>query len=183
MNFPPFAVLTTERLLLRELREDDSREIFLLRSDNQVNQFVDRKRATSPEGGRRFIRRIAEMQKNKEVFMWGMALKNEPLLIGTIVYWNIEPAKDKAEVGYELLPQWQGKGLMQEALLKVIEFGFNTLGIRTIVADPKPANLRSINLLDRCGFVKSSRNDAGYLHYSLSAGQAGNMYFGALPPT
>jgi [ribosomal protein S5]-alanine N-acetyltransferase len=172
MNFPPFTSLTTERLLLRELRPDDAQEIFLLRSDAQVNEFVDRKRATSIDGGRQFIRRIIKMQKNREVLMWGIALKDDLKLIGTIVYWNIEPEKDKAEIGYELLPQWHGKGLMQEALLKVIEFGFKTLQIRTIVADPKPANQRSINLLDRCGFVKSAITDDGYLHYTLSAGRS-----------
>jgi [ribosomal protein S5]-alanine N-acetyltransferase len=170
MNFPPFTTLTTERLLLRELRPDDAQEIFLLRSDEQVNEFVDRKKATSIDGARQFIRRIIKMQKNKEVFMWGISLKDDPKLIGTIVYWNIEAEKDKAEIGYELLPQWQGKGLMLEALLKVIEFGIKTLQIRTIVADPKPANLRSINLLDKCGFVITNITEAGYSHYILSAG-------------
>jgi ribosomal-protein-alanine N-acetyltransferase len=99
--------------------------------------------------------------------MWAITLKNEPKLIGTIVYWNIIKEKDEAEVGYELLPQWHGKGIMQEALSKVIEFGFTTLGIKTIVADPKAGNQRSVKLLEKCGFTKMNITEDGYSIYKL----------------
>ncbi len=42
MNFPPFTNLTTERLVLRELQSTDAREIFLLRSNKEVNKLIDR---------------------------------------------------------------------------------------------------------------------------------------------
>ena len=99
---------------------------------------------------------------------WVITLKDDPKLIGTIVYWHIVKEKDEAEVGYELLPQYRGKGMMQEALSKVIEYGFNTLKLKTIVADPKAVNLSSVKLLEKCGFVKVGiLLMAGYIGYEV----------------
>lgn len=169
LNLTPFPELITPRLFLRELRMEDAGEIFLLRSDEKVNEFVDRATATSIDDARQFISKIITNQNNGESLMWAITLKNEPKLIGTIVYWNIIKEKDEAEVGYELLPQWHGKGIMQETLSKVIEFGFETLGLKTIVADPKTGNQRSVNLLEKCGFIKKDITDNGYLIYEIGA--------------
>jgi len=169
LNLTSFPELTTERLLLRELSLSDAEEIFLLRSDKKVNELIDRATATSIDDAYEFINKIIANQNKGEGIMWAITLKDNPKLIGTIVYWNIVKEKDEAEVGYELLPQWHGKGIMQEALLKVIEFGFTTPGLKTIVADPKMGNLRSINLLEKTEFVKTSETGAGYFIYELHA--------------
>ena len=169
MNFPSFTNLKTERLLLRQLQPQDAEEIFQLRSDKKVNTFLDRPIATSIDDALQFINMIITAQNNNESMMWAITLKGNPNLIGTIVYWNIVKEKDEAEVGYELLPEHHGKGIMQEALLKVIEFGFETVGLKTIVADPKAINERSVKLLEKCGFVKKDVTDDGYLVYELRA--------------
>lgn len=165
MNFPSFTNLTTDRLLLRELQLTDAPEIFLLRSNREVNQLIDRATATSIDEAYQFINMIISNQLNKESIMWVITLKDEPKLIGTIVYWNMVKEKDQAEIGYELLPQYHGKGIMHEALLKVIDFGFKTVGLKTILAEPKANNQPSIKLLEKCGFVKTDETDYGYLIY------------------
>jgi ribosomal-protein-alanine N-acetyltransferase len=169
MNFPPFTNLTTERLLLRELRLTDAHEIFLLRSNKEVNELIDRVTATSIDEAHQFINMIISNQLDNKSFMWVITLKDEPKLIGTIVYWNIVKDKDQAEIGYEMLPQYHGKGIMQEALLKVIDFGFKTLGLKTIVAEPKSNNQPSLKLLEKCGFVKTDETEYGYLIYQLES--------------
>jgi [ribosomal protein S5]-alanine N-acetyltransferase len=169
MNFLPFTNLTTERLFLRELQLTDAHEIFLLRSNKEVNELIDRATATSIDEAHRFINMIISNQLNNESFMWVITLKDEPKLIGTIVYWNIAKEKDQAEIGYELLPQFHGKGIMQEALLKVIDFGFKTLRLKTIVAEPKSNNQPSIKLLEKCGFLKTDETEDGYLIYQLES--------------
>lgn len=101
--------------------------------------------------------------------MWVITLKDATKLIGTIVYWNIVKEKDQAEIGYEMFPQYHGKGIMQEAVLKVIDFGFKTLGLKTIMAEPKSTNQPSVKLLEKCGFVKTSKTEDGYLIYQLDS--------------
>jgi len=168
MIFPPFTNLTTERLLLRELQPTDAGQIFKIRSDKRVNEFIDRKPATSIQDGLNFINQIIANQNKNEGIMWAITLKNDPTLIGTIVYWHIVKEKDEAEIGYEMLPEYFGKGIMQEALLKVIEFGFETMELKTIMADTKADNLRSINLLEKCGFVDTGEAEGEYLIYKLN---------------
>lgn len=167
MIFPPFTNLITEHLLLRELQPADAEQIFKIRSDKRVNEFIDRTPATSIQDGLNFINQIIANQNKNEGIMWAITLKDDPTLIGTIVYWHIVKEKDEAEIGYEMLPDYFGKGIMQEALLKVIEFGFETMQLKTILADTKPKNLRSVNLLEKCGFVKTDKEDGEYLIYEL----------------
>lgn len=169
LNLSLFPELPTERLLLRQLSVGDAEEIFLLRSDTKVNELIDRVTATSIDEAYEFINKIIANQNNGEGIMWAITLKDTPKLIGTILYWNIVKDKDEAEIGYELLPAWHGKGIMQEALIKVIAFGFKSLRLKNIVAEPKMGNLRSVNLLEKCGFMKISETEGGYLIYELHA--------------
>jgi len=169
INLTPFPELITPRLLLRQLHQGDAEEIFQLRSDEKVNEFVDRQRATSIEDARSFIDKIIANQHNGVGIMWALTLKGDPKLIGAIVFWNFIKEKDEVEVGYELLPEHHGKGIMQEALLKVIGYGFEILKLKTIGACPKAANLPSINLLEKCGFVETASAEDGYLAYRLDS--------------
>jgi len=163
MEFPN---LTTDRLFLRELREDDAEEIFRLRSDPNVNELIGRKPAVTLDDAREFIKRIHANSATREGLMWVITLPGNPKLIGTVVYWPIEWENNKAEIGYEMLPEFRGNGFMQEALQKVIDFGFEELKFKTIVADTKEQNLKSIKLLEKLGFSFTSKNGE-YLLYSL----------------
>ena len=59
-----------------------------------------------------------------------------------------------AEIGYELMVDQQGKGIMQEAIKAVIEYGFKGMKLQTIVASPNQNNVKSINLLERSQFIR-----------------------------
>ncbi|MBK9731843.1 MAG: GNAT family N-acetyltransferase [Chitinophagaceae bacterium] len=166
LNFTPFPALTTERLSLRPLTTDDANEIYIHRSDERILEFLDMPKATSVEDALAFIQRITNHVANNESIFWGIQLINDPYLIGSICLWNIEVAEDKAEVGYVLHPDYQGKGLMQEALAAVIDFGFNHLHLKIIVADLHSGNKKSLQLLQRNGFVFESKSEEMVI-YSL----------------
>jgi [ribosomal protein S5]-alanine N-acetyltransferase len=168
MIFPPFTKLTTERLFLRKLKLDDAEQVFKIRSDARVSEFVDREPTLSVDKSLQFIKTILRNQKNKQGLMWAITLKDDPKLIGTLVYWHIVSERDEAEIGYEMLPEYFGKGIMQEALKKVIEFGFGTMQLKTILAFTKPQNLRSVNLLRKCGFIETAEAENGYMIFKLS---------------
>ena len=167
INLNPFPELITQRLLLRQLQMSDAEEIFLLRSDPKVNEFVERKRAVTIEDAQNFIDMITTNQNKGEGIMWAITLKDDPKLIGVIVFWNFIKEKDEVEVGYELLPAYRGKGIVQEGLLKVIEYGFKILKLKTIGAYPKSANRPSVKLLEKCGFAETASTEDGYLAYRL----------------
>lgn len=168
INLTPFPKLNTTRLLLRQLQLGDASEIFLLRSDDSVNAFIGRQKATSIDDATAFINNIFTIQNNGEGLMWAIMLRDDPKLLGTISIRNIVKEKAEAEIGFELLPRYQGKGIMLEALKAVIKFCFKTLQLKTIVAESRADNLRSVRLLEKCGFTKTGGTDGKYLIYELN---------------
>src|SRR5271169_4733940 len=125
INFIPFPNLTTERLVLRQLIAEDETAIFKLRSDESIAKFLTRPLCKTIEEARAFITKINTGISNNEWLYWTLTLKNNNELIGTICLWNISREHARAEVGFELLPDFQGKGFMQEALTRVLDYGFN----------------------------------------------------------
>ncbi|GAB4093755.1 hypothetical protein GCM10028786_26820 [Flaviaesturariibacter terrae] len=75
------------------------------------------------------------------------------------------------EIGYELLPGFQGKGIMREALEKVINYAFHTLNVQKIDAFFHRENKRSQKLLETFSFRgpdnTDGTSDADVLHYHL----------------
>jgi ribosomal-protein-alanine N-acetyltransferase len=161
MNMQPedpsqFPTLTTGRLILRRLELKDAAEIAKLRSDESVNQYLNRPKTTTIDDAIAFINKIINGIKNGESYYWVICLRNDHKLAGTICLWNIDKDNSCIEVGYELLPDFQGKGLAQEALSKIIEYGFGDLQLKTIVAYPHGDNERSINLLVKNNFKRDT---------------------------
>jgi [ribosomal protein S5]-alanine N-acetyltransferase len=163
-----FSNLITKRLFLRELQLEDAEEIFRLRSNKDVNDLIGRQSAVTIDDAIKFIRMIQTRSANGESVMWAITLAGNPKLIGTVLYWNIELEKNKAELGYELLPEHWGKGIMKETLKKVNDFGFKELKFKMITAETNERNDKSIRLLESLGFELTGR--AGeYLVYCLAS--------------
>ena len=66
VNFNPFPLITTERLILREVEENDVNEIFFLRSDKRVMKYLDRPPAKSTEEASDFIKKLLSIVENNE---------------------------------------------------------------------------------------------------------------------
>jgi [ribosomal protein S5]-alanine N-acetyltransferase len=152
INFLPFPDLTTGEFSLRQLTTDDRDEIFILRSDERVLEYLDIPKAGSLNDAVVYINMINNGVKNNDWVYWGITGKNESKLIGTICLWNILPAESKADIGFVLLPDQQGKGIMQEVIPVVLSYGFITMGLDVIKGEVAPGNIKSIKLMERFGF-------------------------------
>jgi [ribosomal protein S5]-alanine N-acetyltransferase len=167
-NFTPFPVLKTERLILRQLITSDDKEIFALRSDNNVNKYLDRKPSKTIDDAKSFIQTINEnIQRNNSIY-WAIILKGTDTLIGTICLFDFSNDNLKAEIGYELLTDFQGKGIMQEATSKVIEFGIQYIGLNSIEAYTHSENEKSIRLLEKLNFKKHRAGDNNFMIFKLT---------------
>lgn len=165
----PFPELSTERLILRRLVPEDDKAIARLRSDERVNRYLERPPTTNLKEAGHFIEKINASIENRESFYWAITLKEEQALLGTICYWNLEPENDRAEIGYELHPDAQGQGIMQEAITCVIQFGFEQLKLNSITACSRSDNLKSVRLLEKNKFTIAAgvQTDEGCLFYVL----------------
>ena len=167
-NFTPFPVLKTGRLTLRQLRSSDDNEIFALRSNDNVNKFLGRKPAKSIDDAKNFIKTINEnIQRNDSIY-WAIILNGTHKLIGTICLFNFSEDHSKGEIGYELLPDFQGKGIMQEAISKVIHFGFQHVGLNSIEAYTHCENQSSTRLLEKLNFKRYSTADENFKIFKLT---------------
>lgn len=152
-NFTPFPVLETERLTLRELNLTDAKAIFGLRTNKEVNEFIDRKRPNNLSEARAFIDRISTLTLNNKGVFWVIESKSNHQLMGSIGLRNFEDEEDYAEIGYELDPIYQQKGFMSEAFEEVLKFGFEQMDLNTIGAFTHKNNIDSITLLEKQEFV------------------------------
>jgi ribosomal-protein-alanine N-acetyltransferase len=161
LNFTQFPALTTQRLILRQITDADINEFYILKSDERLLKGYHGKPKTYDEA-RLFLKRLNEEIKTGESITWGIALKADNKLIGSICYWNINSEESKAEIGYELMHDWHGKGIMREALKSVAQYGFDVMRLEVIEALPYSAHTASVKLLEKCGFLKVREfSDAG----------------------
>ena len=154
MILPPFKSFRTERLKLRKLKISDAPEILVLRSDDRVNQYIDRPKTTSIPEAEAFITKVNNSIKDNECYYWGVTLKNKDQIIGTICLWKFEKNERKAETGYELHPDHQQQGIMNEALSKVMDFAIGTVKLAAVEAVIDPDNTASARLLEKRNFLK-----------------------------
>jgi ribosomal-protein-alanine N-acetyltransferase len=170
-NFTDFPDLTTERLLLRQLTITDDHEIFKLRSDKEINKYLNRETCISIDNARNFINTITEtIDKNISLY-WAICLRDTDILIGTICLYDFSDEESSCQIGFELLQNYQKQGIMKEAAEKVIDYAFNIIQVQRLDAFFHRGNLSSIKLLEKLSFMNSNKIDeihTNLISYHLS---------------
>lgn len=156
INFTPFPNLETERLSLKQVTTDDADDIFELRSNTEVMKYIPRPLLQNKEEALELIAMLNDKIENNIGINWGIRLKNDPKLIGIIGHYKVKPEHYRAEVGYMLLPEYNGKGIISEALQKVVEYGFKEMQLHSIEAILDPKNTGSEKVLLKNGFIKEA---------------------------
>ncbi|MES2591469.1 MAG: GNAT family N-acetyltransferase [Bacteroidota bacterium] len=154
MNFNPFPVLETERLILRNLRMDDKQEVFQIRSNPATMQYIPRPLAKTVDDVVSVIEMITGFTARNERINWAVTEKGVDKLIGIIGYVNIKPESLRAEVGYVLHEDNTQKGIAYEALQEVLHYGFDSMDLHSVEAIIRPENTGSIKLIEKAGFVR-----------------------------
>ena len=162
--FNGFPKLETERLLLTEFEKTDAEELFKMRSNDRVQKYLDRDPHKTVEESRLMIEGMIVSYISKDGINWIIRKKNTRDVIGYIGYWRMIRNNVRAEIGYAMKPEYWGKGYMQEALIKVIDFGFNEFCLHSIEANVNPDNASSIKLLEKCGFRKEAYFKEDYFY-------------------
>ena len=156
-DFNPFPKLHTPRLLLRQIVAADAEAIYQMRSNKDVMKYIGKKPFESIEEAGAFIKTIEDALAAGNGINWAITFKEDPdKLIGTIGHWRIIKEHYRAELGYTLQQDYWRKGIVKEAVLKVIEFGFNEMNLHSIEARLNPGNLASVKVLESTGFVREA---------------------------
>ncbi len=165
LNFNPFPVLQSERLLLRKISTTDIDQVFLMRTDPACMEYVGKPLMKKKEEALVLINSMLENLEKNEGISWAIALKDEPdVLIGTIGYWRIMKEHFRAELGYMLLSRYFNKGYMTEAIQTTNSYAFNQMKVHSIEANIDPANIASEAILIKNGFVKEAHFKENYYY-------------------
>ena len=156
INFSPFPNLETERLLLRRVDSNDINEIFALRSNPETMKYIPRPLVKTDEDALEHIAMIDSKIDSNEGINWAITLKGNPKLIGVIGHYRIKPENYRAELGYMLLPEYHGKGIVSEAVKEAVKYGFQVIKLNSLEAIIDPDNHASAKVLEKNGFVKEA---------------------------
>jgi ribosomal-protein-alanine N-acetyltransferase len=151
MNFP---VLETKRLKLIEITAQHVDSLYEILSLEEVTRFYGTNRFTLQVEASKLIDMFQKNFLEKRGVRWGIKLKENQRIIGTVGLNGLHLKNKRAEIGYELHPSFWRKGYASEAIKEVLRFSFNQLDLYRIGAVVYPENEASINLLIQQGFTK-----------------------------
>ncbi len=153
-----FPHLQTQRLLLREITEDDADDLFRIHGNAQHMAWFGNDPLGDLDEARKLVAMYASWrQLPNPGTRWGLQLKDQPGLIGTCGLFAWNRGWKKCTLGYELAPDFTGKGLMREALATVFAWGFEQMKLNRIEALVHERNLTSIAILSAFGFTQEGR--------------------------
>ncbi|MBX3065816.1 MAG: GNAT family N-acetyltransferase [Anaerolineae bacterium] len=150
--FTHFPVLTTNRLILRQIRESDAPAFFQTFSDPVVMQYYGHEPHQSLANSEDFVRRMQRNFEQRTSLRWGVTLKDADVAIGSCSFHRFGDGYHHVETGYDLNRAYWHQGIMTEAMTAVLNYGFNTLDLHRVEAMIDPANSNSKNLLLKLGF-------------------------------
>lgn len=154
--FDQFPQLATARLLLRKLELKDAKDIQQIRSHPEVMHYMDSRPHASEKDSEKFILENLEIFEKRKGLFWALAEKESGKFLGDFAFWKIDYKNSRAEIGYTLKPEFWGKGIMKEAMLRALNFGFNDLQLHSVEANINPGNNNSRRLLLGIGFRKEA---------------------------
>lgn len=144
--------METERLYLRERTKQLLNEIMILPTEDQLHLLGH----DSIEQLHLDLERSRKRFKNHETkwIKWDLIQKSSQQVIGSCSFHNWYEEHERAELGYQLNNNYQGKGFMLEALTQVMAYGFVHLKLNRVEALISPSNTKSINVAERLHFRK-----------------------------
>lgn len=161
-SFSPFPILITDRLVLRRKTQADAEAWYFFRTDPGMMKYLDKEPAKDLQEVKDLIKRVNEGEDLGDSIAWAISLKDNPEMIGSISFWRTMKEHHRAEIGYVLHTNFQGKGIMMEAAKVVLDYGFGKMKLHSVEANINPANDASRKMLERLNFVKEAHFKENY---------------------
>lgn len=141
--------IESERLILRPVTLRDSKDMYEYASDAETAYYVFDRHESLEATERSIVSYFIEQPLGK----FGIELKDSGKMIGTIDL-RVKDRNKRAIVGYTLNKAYQGKGYMTEAGRRILELGFDTLGLQCIASLHDERNDASGRVMQRMGMQK-----------------------------
>lgn len=161
-------ILQTDRLTLRWFNEEDAPFVLELLHSEGWQHFIGDRGVHSVDEARDWITHHLRAACERQGFgQWAIERRADGALVGLcgLVRRDKLPAID---VGYALLPRFEGAGYAREAAAATLAYSAEVLGLSTVLAVTRPDNERSIRLLRSLGLrLERCEPLAGDAHASM----------------
>lgn len=147
-----FPVLTTSRLLLRQVEASDSEALFHIHSDAEWMRWYGIEPVTELAQAQQLAEMFASWFVAGTGFRWVLERHEDGRTIGTCGLFRWNKSWHNCLTGYEIARDCQQQGYMREALTAILDFGFRVMLLHRIQAETHPANIASISLAKAVGF-------------------------------
>ena len=149
--------IETDRLILRDILDSDLEGMFQLDSNPIVHKYLGNKPVKTRKEIKDVIAFIQQQYKERGIGRWAAIEKSS----GDFIGWSglklnmkDEELNNKVnfyDVGYRFIPRYWGKKYATESALAALEYGFNTMNLKTIVGAAEEENIASNKVLQKIG--------------------------------
>lgn len=143
--------ITTDRLLLRNLSPADAESFYLLNEDPEVLKYTGDLPFTDSTAAKEFLENYDHYQKYG-FGRWAVIRIEDNEFLGWCGI-KYTPETKEHDIGFRFFKQFWGNGYATESAKTCIEYGFNTLKIKTIIGRAMKSNDRSIKVLEKIGLI------------------------------
>ena len=163
MTFPGPVTLTDGRLLLRLPQESDVAAITAACQDEELARFVPVPVPYTDDHARTFVaERPARWQADDGEMTWAVTDAADGRLLGMIGLHARDPSM--REIGFWVVPEARGRGVITDAARLVIRFGFEVLHLGRVEWCALVGNVASRRVADKLGFQFEGTARGGLLH-------------------
>ncbi|GEN88107.1 GNAT family protein [Oceanobacillus sojae] len=149
-----FSSMETERLRLIEINQEHKQKIFEIFSKEEVTRYYGIEPFQKIEQAEKMIDSFQKHIQENRAVRWGIVPKDTEELAGTIGLNNLQIWNKRAEIGFDMHPDFWRMGYTSEAVKKILEYSFQQLNLKRVGAITYPENKASNQLLDKLGFQK-----------------------------
>lgn len=145
--------MITERLTLRRMQVSDAEDMYEYASRQDVTRYLTWLPHPDRSYTRQYLQYLGDRYAAGMFYDWAIFYEPDCKMVGTCGFTSFNCAADSAEVGYVLNPEYWGRGIVSEALERVIRFGFEELSLHRIEARFMEGNERSRHVMERAGMT------------------------------
>jgi ribosomal-protein-alanine N-acetyltransferase len=150
-------ILQAKRLFLRPVAVSDAPALFEARGDAEVMRYWDWPAQRDVAAVEQVLTEHVPELADRTTRWWAVALSPDAPAIGECDLSEIDTHHRRAEVGFLFARRYWGQGYAREAMERVIEYGFNDLGLMRLWARFHDGNEASKRLLEKLGFAYEGR--------------------------
>lgn len=145
--------LETDRLILRKFTIADAKAMFNnWASDDDVTRYLTWPTHKNIDISNAILKEWIAEYSNNNYYQWAIVYKeNSEEPIGSIAVVSLNDTIKKAHIGYCIGKQWWHKGITSEALLAIINFLFDKVGMQRIECRHDSKNPNSGAVMKKCG--------------------------------